>query len=53
MVQFNGLFDQEKYWGTYRPGVYFSLKTRDPSSIVTGLMWYSPKNLKADGAGLR
>lgn len=30
----------EKYWGTYRPGVYFGLKTRRPYSPVTGLMWF-------------
>uniref|UniRef100_A0A8C2JAL6 Mannosyl-oligosaccharide glucosidase n=1 Tax=Cyprinus carpio TaxID=7962 RepID=A0A8C2JAL6_CYPCA len=29
----------EKYWGTYRPQVYFGMKTRSPRSVVTGLMW--------------
>ncbi|XP_071828540.1 mannosyl-oligosaccharide glucosidase-like isoform X2 [Apostichopus japonicus] len=30
----------ERYWGTYRSGVYFGLKTRRPNSPVTGLMWF-------------
>ncbi|XP_043919946.1 mannosyl-oligosaccharide glucosidase [Protopterus annectens] len=29
----------EKFWGSYRPQVYFGMKTRSPKSIVTGLMW--------------
>ena len=31
--------DPDKFWGTYRPGVYFGLKTRSPQSPVVGLMW--------------
>lgn len=26
----------EKYWGSYRPQVYFGMKTRSPRSVVTG-----------------
>ncbi|XP_062864317.1 mannosyl-oligosaccharide glucosidase [Trichomycterus rosablanca] len=29
----------ERFWGTYRPQVYFGMKTRSPKSVVTGLMW--------------
>ncbi|CAL8353603.1 unnamed protein product [Boreogadus saida] len=29
----------ERFWGSYRPQVYFGMKTRSPKSIVTGLMW--------------
>ncbi|XP_041477006.1 mannosyl-oligosaccharide glucosidase-like [Lytechinus variegatus] len=29
-----------RFWGTYRPGVYFGLKTRSPKSPVVGLMWF-------------
>lgn len=29
-----------RFWGTYRPGVYFGLKTRSPKSPVAGLMWF-------------
>ncbi|KAJ8335799.1 hypothetical protein SKAU_G00391410 [Synaphobranchus kaupii] len=29
----------ERFWGSYRPQVYFGMKTRSPRSIVTGLMW--------------
>ena len=31
--------DPERFWGTYRSGVYFGLKTRTPHSPVVGLMW--------------
>ncbi|RLU22685.1 hypothetical protein DMN91_004963 [Ooceraea biroi] len=43
----------DRYWGTYRPGVYFGLKTRDSQSLVTGLMWYFPRMLRYDGSGFR
>lgn len=53
MVQNAGLNDRERYWGTYRSGMYFGLKTRDPHSIVMGLMWYFPQKLKQGGEGIR
>lgn len=28
-----------KFWGSYRPQLYFGLKTRTPQSPVVGLMW--------------
>lgn len=27
----------ERFWGSYRPQVYFGMKTRSPRSIVTGM----------------
>ncbi|XP_074086113.1 mannosyl-oligosaccharide glucosidase [Macrotis lagotis] len=27
------------FWGTYRPHLYFGMKTRSPRAPVTGLMW--------------
>lgn len=45
--------DPEKFWGTYRPHTYFGLKTRDPQSMVVGLMWYFPTKLKSNGEGIR
>ncbi|XP_043492763.1 mannosyl-oligosaccharide glucosidase GCS1 [Polistes fuscatus] len=53
LVTMNGLDVPDRYWGTYRPNVYFGMKTRDPHSLVTGLMWYSPQHLRQDGTGLR
>lgn len=32
----------ERYWGSFRPGTYFGLKTRDSESLLTGLMWFMP-----------
>eukprot|EP00118_Oscarella_pearsei_P026854 m.310520 g.310520 ORF g.310520 m.310520 type:complete len:805 (+) comp52191_c0_seq1:125-2539(+) len=31
--------DKEMKWGSYRPHVYFGLRTREPQSSVFGLMW--------------
>lgn len=31
--------DPERFWGTFRSGLYFGLKTRSPHSPVFGLMW--------------
>ncbi|XP_037937981.1 alpha-glucosidase 2 [Teleopsis dalmanni] len=53
MVQRTGLDDPDRYWGTYRPLNYFGLKTRDPHSLVMGLMWYQPTNLGHGGKGIR
>lgn len=53
VVQFSGLDIPEKFWGSYRPGHYFGMKTRDPHSIVMGLMWYSPTRLRPGGDGIR
>ncbi|XP_066256749.1 mannosyl-oligosaccharide glucosidase isoform X1 [Euwallacea similis] len=48
-----GLQVPDQFWGSYRPGVYFGLKTRDPQSLVTGLMWYFPGRLGPGGDGIR
>uniref|UniRef100_A0A4W5Q9M4 Mannosyl-oligosaccharide glucosidase n=1 Tax=Hucho hucho TaxID=62062 RepID=A0A4W5Q9M4_9TELE len=29
----------ESFWGSYRPQVYFGMKTRSPRSVVTGMTW--------------
>lgn len=31
--------DMKRFWGTYRPQVYFGMKTLSENSLVTGLMW--------------
>lgn len=49
----SGLAVRDRYWGTYRPGNYFGLKTREPYSPVMGLMWYFPRNLGGGGEGIR
>ncbi|NWS64835.1 MOGS glucosidase, partial [Chunga burmeisteri] len=33
------LASPNRFWGTYRPHVYFGMKTRSPRALVTGLMW--------------
>lgn len=53
MVIKMGLDVPDRYWGSYRPGLYFGMKTRDPYSLVTGLMWYFPRQLRPDGSGIR
>ncbi|RZF44964.1 hypothetical protein LSTR_LSTR001925 [Laodelphax striatellus] len=53
MVSRSGLDVPEKYWGSYRPGVYFGMKTREPQAPVVGLMWYLPRVLNTTGSGIR
>ncbi|KAL5275817.1 MOGS family protein [Megaselia abdita] len=53
MVQRTGIDEPDRYWGSYRPGTYFGLSTRDPNSLVMGMMWYSPQNLGSGGSGIR
>ncbi|XP_067124411.1 mannosyl-oligosaccharide glucosidase [Centruroides vittatus] len=43
IIENHGLNVPEKYWGSYRGGLYFGLKTRTPKSLVVGLMWFSQK----------
>ncbi|RXG68487.1 Mannosyl-oligosaccharide glucosidase [Armadillidium vulgare] len=41
VVVTTGLEDPSRYWGTYRPGLYFGTSVRHPLSPVTGLMWFT------------
>ena len=41
-------YQKEMFWGSYRPGIYFGMKTRSEVPISTGIMWSSGK-----GAWLR
>eukprot|EP00095_Tigriopus_kingsejongensis_P012036 snap_masked-scaffold90_size386344-processed-gene-0.0 protein:Tk12036 transcript:snap_masked-scaffold90_size386344-processed-gene-0.0-mRNA-1 annotation:"mannosyl-oligosaccharide glucosidase-like" len=42
VVDQSGLDVPSRYWGSYRPGVYFGLKTRSPHDLLAGLMWFLP-----------
>ncbi|XP_012288943.1 mannosyl-oligosaccharide glucosidase GCS1 [Orussus abietinus] len=53
LITFSGSSDTSRYWNTYRPGLYFGMKTRDPNSLVNGLMWYFPHYLRQTGGGIR
>lgn len=49
----SGLAVPARYWGSYRPGNYFGMKTREPYSPVMGLMWYFPKRFGPNREGIR
>jgi len=53
VVTESGLMVPDRYWGSYRPGNYFGLKTREPHSPVIGLMWYFPNRISTDGINIR
>ncbi|XP_071448203.1 mannosyl-oligosaccharide glucosidase [Hetaerina americana] len=53
VVGISGLDVPDTYWGTYRPGVYYGMKTRSPYSPVMGLMWYFPQVLHSQGDNIR
>ena len=42
-VEKTGLQVPNLFWGSYRPGVYFGLKTRSPADLMFGLMWMIPE----------
>lgn len=48
-----GINVPDRFWGSYRPGVYFGMKHRTPSSIITGMMWLIPAMLENEGPSLR
>ena len=49
----SGLSVPKRFWGTYRPGLYFGMKTRSPSDLLTGLMWMVPELVRQNDIGLR
>jgi len=53
VVRERGLDVPERYWGSYRPGVYLGMKTRAVRDINTGLMWFLPRFIQQGGLGLR
>lgn len=53
VVAKSGLEVPERYWGTYRPGVYFGTRTRHPTSLLTGLMWFVPGHFQNNVLALR
>lgn len=53
VVQESGLDVPDRFWGSYRPGVYFGMKTRSSKDMVTGLMWFLPKYVDQGSLGLR
>ena len=49
----SGLAVPGRFWGSYRPGLYFGMKTRSPSDLLTGLMWMVPELVRQNDIGLR
>jgi len=41
--------DPDRFWGSYRPHVYFGMRTRSPNSMITGLMWFDQHSLYKGG----
>ncbi|OXA45619.1 Mannosyl-oligosaccharide glucosidase [Folsomia candida] len=48
-----GLDIPERFWGSYRPGVYFGMKHRSPKSLLTGFMWLLPSLVRPGEPNLR
>ena len=49
VIDASGIAREESlFWGSYRPGVYFGLKTRAKTSdLLFGLMWFIPSMVKS------
>ena len=41
----SGLDVPDRFWGSYRPGVYFGMRTRAPKDLLAGLMWFMPEKV--------
>ncbi|TRY78619.1 hypothetical protein TCAL_06619 [Tigriopus californicus] len=52
-VSNSGLSDPTRFWGSYRPGVYFGMKTRSPYDLLSGLMWFIPDQITQNDIGFR
>eukprot|EP00899_Mesostigma_viride_P027617 jgi/Mesvir1/803/Mv17396-RA.1 len=52
LPQFGGAHEEDLLWGTYRPQLYFGMRTRRPQSLLAGLMWFDPQNTQ-EGLQLR
>lgn len=39
--------ERRRHWGTYRPGVYFGVRSKEPLSTLMGLMWANPEDHNA------
>ena len=50
-VDKSGLNVPNRYWGSYRPGVYFGMKTRSPGNLLFGIMWMIPDQIKQHDLG--
>jgi len=53
VVKESGLDVPDRFWGSYRPGVYFGMKSRSAKDVVTGLMWFLPRHVRQGNLGLR
>ena len=53
VVERYGLAVPDRFWGSYRSGVYFGMKHRSPKSLLTGIMWMLPSQMRRRNPGLR
>ncbi|KAJ7532112.1 hypothetical protein O6H91_14G072800 [Diphasiastrum complanatum] len=44
LAQFQGKHKESLFWGTYRPHLYFGIRSRTPKSLLAGLMWLGVKD---------
>ncbi|KFM56880.1 hypothetical protein X975_00693, partial [Stegodyphus mimosarum] len=43
VVTESGLDVPSRFWGSYRPGTYFGMRTRSAQTVSTGIMWFTQK----------
>lgn len=44
LSQFKGRYQEDLFWGTYRPNLYLGIRARIPKSLLAGLMWVGFSN---------
>ncbi|KAF5826933.1 glycoside hydrolase [Dunaliella salina] len=45
LAEFGGDYKERMLWGSYRPGLYFGMRTRTPKGLLAGLLWFDPDTL--------
>eukprot|EP00897_Mesotaenium_endlicherianum_P001918 jgi/Mesen1/1754/ME000014S01162 len=53
LPQFGGEYESKMFWGTYRPHLYLGIRSRQPQSLLAGLMWLAPSRESSHGWALR
>lgn len=41
-------YNESMFWGTYRPNLYFGMKTRSSKPFLTGIMWQGLEDLNQE-----
>ena len=47
LVMDTGEYNETMYWGTYRPNLYFGMRSRSTDSVLSGIIWHDITSLES------